>query len=138
MLLARTLIASSAIILGVLGGLHLWYTFRGTRLHPREQGVQTAMEQSGLELTRQTTVWRAWTGFNASHSLGLVFFALVYLWLALSAPGVLFGSWFLRLLGLGALAAYAVLSKLYFFRVPYRSVVLATALYTAGLVAALL
>lgn len=135
--LASGLVTASAAIVGVLGALHLLYTFRGTKLLPRESGVRETMERSGLEITRQTTVWRAWIGFNASHSLGLLMFALVYAWLAIAAPGVLFGSWFLRLLGLAVLGSYVALAKLYFFRIPYRGVVASLTLYIAGLAAAL-
>ena len=135
--LASVLVTASAAIVGVLGALHLLYTFHGTKLLPRESGVRETMESSGLELTRQTTVWRAWIGFNASHSLGLLSFALIYAWLAIAAPGVLFSSGFLRLFGLAVLVAYVALAKLYFFRIPYRGVVLATALYGAGVILAL-
>ncbi len=135
---ASLLVTASAAIVLVFGLLHLFHTYRGTMLHPRENGVRDAMEQSGLQLTRQTTVWRAWIGFNASHGIGLILFGLLYGYLALAAPSVLFGSWFLRLLGLALLAAYIALAKLYFFRVPYRGVVTATSLYVLGLLAALL
>ena len=75
--LASLLVTASAAIVGVLGALHLLYTFHGTKLLPRESGVRETMESSGLELTQQTTVWRAWIGFNASHSLGALLFGLV-------------------------------------------------------------
>ena len=51
---------------------------------------------------------------------------------------MLFESGFLRLLGLAMLAGYVALSKLYFFRIPYRGVLVATALYAGALLAALL
>jgi hypothetical protein len=34
------------------------------------------MTRSGLRLTRRTDMWRAWVGFNLSHGLGVVVFAL--------------------------------------------------------------
>lgn len=135
---ASLLISASAAIVGVLGALHLFYTFRGDKLHPREPATLRAMEQSGLVLTRQTTVWRAWIGFNASHSMGLLLFGVVFAYLALAAPAVLFGSPLLCGLGLIVLAAWIVLSRLYFFRVPFRGVVVAATLYVAGLGAAVL
>ena len=94
------------------------------------------MQQSPLELTRKTTVWRAWIGFNASHSFGLLLFALTFGWLALAAPEILFGSVFLRALGLAFLSSYAFLASRYWFDSPFRGIVLATVLYAAGLVAA--
>ena len=135
--LASLLVLAGLAVVLVLGGLHLLYTFRGTKLHPREPAAVKAMQQSGLVITRQTTVWRAWIGFNASHSLGILLFALVYGYLALAAPALLFSSLFLRALGLAFLLAYVVLARRYWFSVPFRGVVLATALYVAGLAAAL-
>ena len=133
---ASLLVSASAAIVAVLGALHLFYTFQGDKLHPREPATLRAMEQSGLVLTRQTTVWRAWIGFNASHSFGPIMFGLIYAYLALKAPAPLFGSPLLCGLGLVLLIGWVVLSRLYFFRVPYRSMVAATTIYIAGLVAA--
>lgn len=133
--LASLLIVASAATVLVLGGLHLLYTFRGRKLHPRDAETLRAMQQSTLRITRQATVWQTWIGFNASHSLGLVLFALIYGYLALAAPSLLFGSLFLQGLGLGLLLAYVVIARRYFFSVPFRGVVLATAFFIAGLVA---
>lgn len=135
---APLLVAASAAIVLVLGLLHLTFTFRGTRLHPRDAGAMHAMQQSALRITRETTVWRAWIGFNASHSFGLMLFGAIYGCLALLEPAVLFGSIFLRPIGLALLLGYVVLARLYFFSVPFRGVVLATMLYIAGLVLAAL
>ena len=53
-----------------------------------EMAGRAAMEQGTLFITRETTVWRANLGFNASHSLGLITFGLVYGYLALAHPQV--------------------------------------------------
>ncbi len=129
---ARILIAASAALLGTLGGLHLLYTYRGRKLHPRDPALRQAMEGSALVITRQTTVWRANKGFNASHGLGLLSFAAVWGYLALWQPAVLGGSWFLSALGLAVLGAYGLLAWRYFFSVPLRGVAVAFALYAAG------
>jgi hypothetical protein len=137
-LAASLLVASSAAIALCFGLLHLFHTYGGVMLHPREGTVTEAMGQSSLRITRETTVWRAWIGFNASHSIALMLFGALYAYLALAAPALLFGSIFLRALGLATLAGYVALSKLYFFSVPFRGIVVATALYVAGLAAATL
>ena len=64
-------------------------------------------------------MWKAWVGFNASHSLGAVLFALVYGYLALADPAFLFGSWFLIAVGFGVLLSYSVLAKIYRFSAPF-------------------
>lgn len=133
--LAALSVAAGAGIVTTLGTLHLYLTFVGERLHPRDYGLRQAMDAVPLVLTRQTTVWRAWIGFNASHSLGAMLFGALYLHLALVRAEVLRDSTFLGLLGAGYLAAMAALARRYWFRTPFRSVMLAGVLYAIGIVA---
>jgi hypothetical protein len=42
---AHLLVASGAGLMGVLGGLHLFYTYRGNKLDPRDPAVREAMER---------------------------------------------------------------------------------------------
>jgi len=86
-------------------------------------------------LSRETTMWKAWVGFNASHACGAILFGLVYGYLALAHGAFLLQSHFLLLLGLALLAGYAILGKLYWFSVPFRGIVVAAALYAAALIA---
>src|SRR5919204_82482 len=60
--------------------------------------------------TRHTTMWKAWVGFNASHSYGLILFGTVYGSLALAHSDVLFQSVFLLSLGLLWLFGYVFLA----------------------------
>jgi hypothetical protein len=129
---AYLLIAASAAVLGTLGSLHLLYTYHGNKLEPRDPAVREAMQRTNPVITRQTSVWRATKGFNASHSLGIIAFALVYGYLALWRPQVLGGSPFLSALGMAVLLAYLVLAGRYFFSVPFRGVALACVLYASG------
>jgi hypothetical protein len=135
-LVASYLIAASAAVILLLGIIHLIYTFRGRKLYPRDDDLYARMNQVALVITRQTTMWRAWLGFNASHSFGLILFGLVYGYLALVHSAMLFNSPFLMSIGCVLLVGYAVLAKLYWFRVPFRGVVLAASLYLAALVVA--
>ena len=132
--LAPSLIAASAAIILLLGLMHLLYTFRGTKLHPRDAALQARLKEVSPVITRETTMWKAWVGFNASHSYGAILFGLVYGYLALAHSSFLFQSTFLLLLGLLLLAGYVFLGKVYWFSVPYRGIVLSTALYVAALV----
>src|ERR1700738_2692100 len=132
--IASSLIAASAAIVLLLGMIHLLYTFRGRKLHPRDSDLQTRMNEVSLVLTRKTTMWKAWVGFNASHSYGAIFFGLVYGYLALAHSEFLFQSTYLLLVGLLLLIGYAVLGKLYWFSAPLRGILLSAVLYVAGLV----
>lgn len=125
--------ASSAIVL-LLGLVHLLYTFRGRKLHPRDAEFEAQMRTVHPVLTRQTTMWKAWVGFNASHSFGAILFGLVYGYLALLHSAFLLQSSFLLGLGLLLLAGYGFLGWRYWFSVPFRSIVVATICYVAALV----
>jgi hypothetical protein len=132
--IAASLVAASAVIALLLGLIHLLYTFHGRKLLPRDPELQTRMQQTSPVITRQTTMWRAWIGFNASHSFGLILFGAVYGYLALAHGDFLFHSVFLLALGLILLCGYVFLAKRYFFHVPLRGVVMATAFYVLALI----
>src|SRR6266487_3798173 len=99
-MVGKSLMIASAGILLVLGLIHLAYTFWGPQLTPRDPGLQATMSQISPVLTRETTMWKAWVGFNASHSMGAILFGLVYGYLAIAHSSLLFHSPFLLLVGL--------------------------------------
>jgi len=135
-MLARLLVSASSLIMLLLGGIHLLYTLMDDKLVPRDPAVREAMNATTLALTSQTTVWRAWIGFNGSHSLCALFFGLLFGFLALAHSELLFGSAFLQLLGVAVLIGFVVLARLYWFSVPFAGVSLALACFVAGLLVA--
>jgi hypothetical protein len=76
--ISSVLIAGSAAIASLLGLIHLLCTFRGQNLQPLESDLMAKMKTVSLFISRDTTVWRTWIGFNASHSFSLIFFGAVY------------------------------------------------------------
>jgi len=126
------LMATSAAIILALGTLHLLYTFRGPNLTPRDPALRESMMSASPVLTRDTTMWKAWVGFNASHSMGAMLFGLVYGYLALFEPRLLFASPFLLLVGFLMLAGLAVLGRVYWFRVPFTGISMALACYVTS------
>jgi hypothetical protein len=135
--LAPYLIEASALLILLLGLAHLLFTFRGNKFHPREAALMAHMQQVAPVISRQTTMWKAWLGFNASHSLGAILFGLLYGYLALAEGAFLLRAPFLQWLGLAVLVSYLVLAKLYWFRTPFRGILLATVLYAGGMLASL-
>ena len=129
----NNLVAASAAVVLLLGSLHLLYTFHGNKLYPRDTHLERQMDLVSPVLTRHTTMWLAWIGFNASHSLGAIFFGLVYGYLALFEPAFLFGSIFFLALGLAMLLAYTLLAMKYWFRIPLAGVLVSLLLYGAAL-----
>jgi hypothetical protein len=90
-MIPSVLVAFSAAIILTLGMIHLRYTFSGPKLHPREEALEAQMKLVSPVITRETTMWKAWVGFNASHSYGAILFGAVYGYLALTSSAVLFG-----------------------------------------------
>jgi len=133
--LAPLLLAASAAIILALGVLHLLYTFRGPKLLPRDADLQARMSEVSPVITRETTMWKCWVGFNASHSLGAILFGAVFGYLALWQGALFFQSFYLQWLGLLTLASYVFLGKRYWFSIPFRGIVLATTLFVLALVA---
>ncbi|MBI2771145.1 MAG: hypothetical protein HYX47_16090 [Burkholderiales bacterium] len=126
------LVAAGAGVVLVLGSLHLLYTFRGPAFDPRDAALKLRMQEVSPVISRDTTMWKAWISFNATHSLGAMLFGLVYGYLALAQSAVLFQSWFLLAVGGLMLASFVALGSRYWFSIPFRGSALAAVLYFAG------
>jgi hypothetical protein len=129
------LVAGGAIF-AVLGTLHAYYTYRDESrprfLVPDDPQVIEAMARSHVRLSRGgTTMWRAWLGFNYSHSIGAILFGVACIATALllrdhSPPrAALFVP-----VAIGCL--YALLAVRYWFRIPLAGIAIATACFAAA------
>src|SRR5215813_9768516 len=83
-MVAILLIIGGAVC-GVLGTLHVIYTLldmrKPRRLVPADPAVARAMANTALRLSRgRTDMWRAWIGFNFSHSLGVLLTGALAVW----------------------------------------------------------
>ena len=125
----------SASIVLTFGVLHLVYTFWGPKLTPRDPALQVSMSQISPVITKETTMWRGFVGFSASHSMGLILFGLIYGFLAIAHSRLLFQSPFLLIVGLAMLGGYFALAKVYFFSRPFIGVSISLACYVASIVA---
>ena len=130
---AKVLMVLSASITFTLGVVHLVYTFWGPMFTPRDPALQISMSQIAPVLSKETTMWRCWVGFNASHSMGLILFGLVFGFLAVAHGKLLFQSPFLLVVGLAMLGGVAVLCKVYFFSAPLRGISISLAFYVASI-----
>ncbi len=135
-MLAVILITTSAAIALFLGLLHVYLTFFTRAFALRDAALEEMLKSASPRISDQTTMWRAAVGFHATHALGIIFFGLVYGYLALAAHDFLIRSPFLVVLGALVLFAYVVLSKLYFFHQPLVGATLALACYVAGVAVA--
>lgn len=131
-MIAKILMALSAGIVIALGLLHLLYTYWGPKLRPRDPELQLTMDRISPVISNETTMWRCWIGFSSTHSMSLILFGLIYGFLGLAHPDLLFNSVFFLSVGLVTLAGFVVLAKLYFFSIPFGGIAISLMCYVAS------
>jgi len=134
-LIAKVLMIFSASVILILGALHLVYTFWGPKLRPRDSALQVSMSNISPVISKETTMWRAWVGFNASHSMGAILFGLIYGYLAIAQSRLLFESPFLLIVGLAMLGGLFALAKVYWFSTPFAGISISLVCYVASIAA---
>ena len=132
--MVATLLILGGAVFGVLGALHAIYTMldlrNPRRLAPVDPAVAHAMAHSPVRLSRGgTDMWRAWIGFNFTHSLGLLLLAALAVWAGAritTASASLTPA--LTLVG----SIYLVIAFLYFYRAPVIGVAIGTGCFAAA------
>jgi hypothetical protein len=126
-------------VFGLLGTLHAIYTLldlrNPRRLVPADPSVAQAMANSALRLSGgRTDMWRAWIGFNFSHSLGVLLTAALAIWAGSRIKTLSFSIIpALTLIG----CVYLVLALRYWFRTPAIGVAIGTGCFAAAWVLSL-
>jgi hypothetical protein len=133
--IAPLLIAASSAILLFLGAVHVVITCRGPSLTPRDRALGQLMQDVSPMISRETTMWNAWLGFNASHGLGVMLFGAPYLDLALRDGDVLRHERVLQGIGLAGTLTWGLLAFRHWLSVPQAGVSIAALLYVGGLAA---
>lgn len=116
--MAQLLLVVGFSILGILGSIHLIYTFFTEKFVPFDLAVANGMKSTSPRLTKETTVWKAWIGFNASHSLGVIFFAAIYIPLTINHLTIIESSLWFSMLPIAISSCYLSLAYRYWFNVP--------------------
>lgn len=134
--LSRYLFLAGALPFLVLGPLHAIYTPRqpGERkgLSPADQELAQAMTRTRVLLTERTDLWRAWVGFNLSHSLGVVMLgALVVIAGRSSAAFAVNAAAFVPL-AIVVAATYVGIGICYWFREPVIGCSIGLALFVSS------
>jgi hypothetical protein len=127
-------IATSACVLGLLGVMHVALTLLTDQLQPSDPVLVDRIRTAPMNISPTARFGASVKGFNLSHSMAALLFGAVYLPLTISEPTLLEGSRYLQALGAITLAAFSVLAWRYWFAAPLSGLLLATALYAAGLV----
>ena len=95
-------------------------------LSPRDPAVRDAMARDTILLTRRTTVWLAWVGFNLSHSLGLLLIGVVVVLIGRTSASFQAQAAVFLPLAVLVSATYLVLGVRYWFRTPIIGISLAS------------
>lgn len=107
------------IVLGFAHGVYTWIErTRPFRLTPRKPEVREAMQDSTMNIHPSTNMWRAWLGFNFSHSLGAVAFGIIYLTLTLTDFTVIASNPLLLGLPVAFSGTFLLLAWRYWFTTP--------------------
>ena len=131
---SQVLFIIGASIFGLLGFVHLIYTFFTDKFNAYDPDVTVAMKNTSPVLTKETTVWRAWIGFNASHSLGAIIVAAIYIPLAFShIQFIVNNNWFSVLPSIIGFS-YLLLAKNYWFKIPFFGILIATVCFVSAFV----
>lgn len=136
--MAITFYVAGAFPLLVLGSLHLYFTLKDLKqpkiIVPRSPDLISRMQSDKLRLTRETTVWRAWLGFNISHSIAVLFVGATYMYLALRYSELLTDDIIVRWAGPMLACVFVVLSKTFWFSRPFYGSLVAALFMTIGAV----
>lgn len=136
-MIATVLMVASATVLFALGTIHLVFTFVGPRLTPRDPALQVRMGEVSPVITKETTMWSCWIGFNISHSMAAMLFGLIYGFLAIVHRDLLFSSPYLLVVGLLTVGGLFVVGKVYWFSKPFIGIAISLACYVASVIVAL-
>ncbi|MEQ1677111.1 MAG: hypothetical protein ABL876_10440 [Chitinophagaceae bacterium] len=116
----------------ILAGLHLIYTFFSNKFSIRDAAVEEGMKRTFPVLTKKTTVWKAWVGFNASHSIGGIFFGIINLTYACQYSLLLENSVFLVLLTCAVSYFYLFLGFKYWFIIPRTGILISSVCFSVA------
>ncbi len=125
------LILGSLLIL-ILGVIHLYYTFFSNKFLARDAETVERMKKYSPLLTKRTTMWEAWVGFNGSHSLGAIFFGMVNLILALQYVEIFQKSIGILILDDLTLLFYQFLAIKYWFKIPIAGIAVSAFCFLAA------
>ncbi|HEX9188189.1 MAG TPA: hypothetical protein VGB87_14010 [Vicinamibacteria bacterium] len=133
---SRYLFLAGALPFVILGVAHAAATplapVHARGLSPRDPAIRDAMVREHVLLTRRTTLWLAWVGFNLSHSLGAFLFGVVVLLIGRSAASFQAQATVFLPLSVLVSLTYLVLGVRYWFRTPIIGISLSSACFLAS------
>jgi hypothetical protein len=134
--LSRYIFLIGALPFVVLGMAHAFATPRAPTqskgLSPRDPALREAMTKDTVLLTRRTTLWLGWVGFNLSHSLGAVLFGAVVLLMGRSQASFRAQAGVFLAFAIVVSGLYLLLGLRYWFRTPIVGIALSGVCFVAS------
>jgi hypothetical protein len=116
--LAKFIWIFGSTIMVILGIIHLILTFLTDKFSPKDALLENAMRKTSPILTNDLTMWNGWQGFNASHSLGIIIFGLINIYLVFRYFKVLQFDNVYFFFNIIVIGAYIFLAYKYWFNIP--------------------
>jgi len=120
---------TGSLIIAALGSIHLYLTFFTTAFLSGNKQMVEQMKSSTPMLSPSINMWKAWIGFNASHSSGLLFIGLINFYLALRYFDYVRSDSFFFIITILTIGFYAWLAQTYWFSVPFMGILTALLSY---------
>lgn len=137
-MIAKYLWETGSIIIAIFGSIHLYYTFFTNKFSSTNEKVVEEMKTSFPILTKETTMWKAWIGFNASHSSGIIFIGIFNFYIAVQYFTVLQSDHFFFLFNILTISFYIWLAKKYWFKRPLIGVLITLICYIVSYVSTMI
>jgi len=118
-----------SLILLLLGSIHMFYTFFTNKFSSNNENLITEMKKSSPILTNETSIWRAWVGFNASHSSGAIFIGVINFLIAANYFESFLSNNFYYIFNIITILFYLILAKKYWFKVPFIGILITLICY---------
>ncbi len=119
--MSQVFLVLGGVILIVLGVVHGSLTVRdlaAPRFFTPVDGVRRQMSGVALRLHPDIDLWRAWLGFNLSHSLGLLVSGTAAVWLGWAHPAIYVDGLGPRLVPVAVAIVYLGLAMRFWFWAP--------------------
>ena len=123
-----------SLIFIILGSLHLHFTFFTNKFSSKNEKAIEEMKASSPILTKDTTIWRAWIGFNASHSSGAIFIGVMNIYVISNFYTIIQNDLFFFIFNILTVAFYFWLARKYWFRIPFTGILLTLICYITSFI----
>ncbi|GAB3923598.1 hypothetical protein GCM10028804_22320 [Larkinella terrae] len=129
---------TGSLIIAGLGCIHLYLTFFTAAFSSTNENMIQQMKASSPVLSPAITMWKAWIGFNASHSSGLLFIGLLNFYIALRYFGTVQFDPLFFIITILTIGFYVWLAEKYWFNIPLLGVSMALICFVASFVLTLI